>query len=241
MPANNRCSKCQCRLYCSRDCQKKDWKLHKRYCPPLLQTDAEFTQWNKHTLIHMNIPLTYDQIRARATDPKDRNSVKAVMEQVLLLGPAERENNWPLKPKDTWNLNQAWDELRQLPVDPFEGYVFSFATTGDMDRKTGELIYMISVACQRKQETRLVAHVTGRPGQWELEHALYVSMVKPSMGSPERPGFLLFAHRWGDVSALISSLENNMEFMNVRMETRQAALISARDNDTDPDGYNFER
>ncbi|KUJ06892.1 uncharacterized protein LY89DRAFT_400203 [Mollisia scopiformis] len=27
-----RCAKCQTTTYCSRDCQKQDWKLHKRVC-----------------------------------------------------------------------------------------------------------------------------------------------------------------------------------------------------------------
>jgi hypothetical protein len=27
-----RCGNCVCRAYCSRDCQKKDWKIHKFAC-----------------------------------------------------------------------------------------------------------------------------------------------------------------------------------------------------------------
>jgi hypothetical protein len=31
------CNKCQTTLYCSRDCQKAGWKLHKKECPALAQ------------------------------------------------------------------------------------------------------------------------------------------------------------------------------------------------------------
>jgi len=30
------CSACNCRVYCSRECQKKDWKQHKPECKVLV-------------------------------------------------------------------------------------------------------------------------------------------------------------------------------------------------------------
>ncbi|KAJ5084182.1 hypothetical protein NUU61_008761 [Penicillium alfredii] len=30
-----RCARCKLISYCSRDCQRADWKIHKRYCEPL--------------------------------------------------------------------------------------------------------------------------------------------------------------------------------------------------------------
>lgn len=35
------CNKCQTSPYCSRDCQKVDWKRHKKECPLLAQTYAQ--------------------------------------------------------------------------------------------------------------------------------------------------------------------------------------------------------
>jgi hypothetical protein len=35
------CAKCQTVRYCSRDCQKKDWKLHKKTCAPAAQIYAQ--------------------------------------------------------------------------------------------------------------------------------------------------------------------------------------------------------
>lgn len=39
--AEQRCSKCKCAYYCSRECQKKDWPQHKRICQELAQKSAE--------------------------------------------------------------------------------------------------------------------------------------------------------------------------------------------------------
>ncbi|KAH8767719.1 hypothetical protein BGZ57DRAFT_923204 [Hyaloscypha finlandica] len=35
------CAKCQTVRYCSRDCQKKDWKLHKKICASAAQIYAQ--------------------------------------------------------------------------------------------------------------------------------------------------------------------------------------------------------
>ncbi|KAN0098384.1 hypothetical protein V8E51_014047 [Hyaloscypha variabilis] len=35
------CAKCQTVRYCSRDCQKKDWKLHKKVCATAAQIYAQ--------------------------------------------------------------------------------------------------------------------------------------------------------------------------------------------------------
>ncbi|KAE9373629.1 hypothetical protein N431DRAFT_438855 [Stipitochalara longipes BDJ] len=35
------CAKCQTIRYCSRDCQKKDWKLHKKVCATAAQIYAQ--------------------------------------------------------------------------------------------------------------------------------------------------------------------------------------------------------
>ncbi|PMD41312.1 hypothetical protein L207DRAFT_581754 [Hyaloscypha variabilis F] len=35
------CAKCQTVRYCSRDCQKKDWKLHKKICATAAQIYAQ--------------------------------------------------------------------------------------------------------------------------------------------------------------------------------------------------------
>ena len=34
------CSRCRCRRYCSPECQKKEWKDHKRYCIPAPGSNA---------------------------------------------------------------------------------------------------------------------------------------------------------------------------------------------------------
>ena len=38
--ASSRCSKCKKRVYCSRECQRSDYKVHKQYCrPPITDRD----------------------------------------------------------------------------------------------------------------------------------------------------------------------------------------------------------
>ena len=35
------CERCRCRRYCSRECQKKDWKEHKKHCVPAAASEEE--------------------------------------------------------------------------------------------------------------------------------------------------------------------------------------------------------
>ncbi len=42
-----RCSKCKSRWYCSRKCQKKDWKTHKKPCELYLQQKKAASAWNE--------------------------------------------------------------------------------------------------------------------------------------------------------------------------------------------------
>lgn len=50
IPATMKCSSCASISYCSKDCQKQHWKLHKVHCP-LLKNAGLISEWGKEKYV----------------------------------------------------------------------------------------------------------------------------------------------------------------------------------------------
>eukprot|EP01083_Nonionella_stella_P112031 329069_1 len=80
--ATSRCTACKCTYYCSRDCQRKDWKQHKRICK-MLKEEEEKTNTSK-------------------TDGKQ--TYKERIDTVLKMVEPQREACHQLQPQDIYGV-----------------------------------------------------------------------------------------------------------------------------------------
>lgn len=182
--------------------------------------------------------LSFAEIQNAAEDPMDGYSVERAMwkhVQFVCL-------DFPCMPEE-WTLDQpqVWQELRELPENPGpETFCVSFMTLGDMDRDTGELLYILNCCATRSGDIRSTGICTGKPTKRILEELLYKSITSPVQGRPKRPIAVLFAHRWGAEMSreCLDLLGDRIDLMG-SYETRHAAIVSAANNGTDPDGYNW--
>ena len=62
------CGRCKGEYYCSKDCQKSDWKFHKRFCPKI----ATFVE--KREKFEKNVDRTYEDEKEFEMDMKNHAS-----------------------------------------------------------------------------------------------------------------------------------------------------------------------
>jgi hypothetical protein len=202
--------------------------------------------------------LSFEQLCVKAgQDPNDGDPDPKILQETLdelILAKARKiEEEYPhsigeFPFKDaSWSLGQPQviEELKKLPVlDPFSSLVFSYSCDGLMDHDTGELFYTVSACGFFLDKIRIYFACKGIPTttRWVLEQAIWAALAKPmpNSGPPQLPAAILFAHRWGrelpnDLGAL---LREKLDIV-CRFESREEALLSAAQNDTDPDGNNF--
>ena len=228
------CSHHQIRVYCCRECQKADYKLHKRYCrtpdPPNRLTDLEM-----HCVM---LRLNLGDVVKNATDPNDVASLEDSFAEIV--------PKWPVMPR-CWSLDGALDELRTVPKLNTLSWAVSFATFGTMDKRTGRLLYNLVVGeCERPEVQRLNYLCVGRPTAADLEQMIYLAIARPREGPPYRPRSILLANRWLEavgrdaVDSIIEKVGGELDVRHSRLESRFEAEMTAHNNDTDPDGNNFD-
>lgn len=65
----SRCGKCQTTLYCSRDCQTADWKIHKRVCaPPRPNASSQSVTYNGQIIMLSALRAWVNKLIEDATD-----------------------------------------------------------------------------------------------------------------------------------------------------------------------------
>ncbi|KFY47963.1 hypothetical protein V496_10368 [Pseudogymnoascus sp. VKM F-4515 (FW-2607)] len=65
----SRCGKCQTTLYCSRDCQTADWKIHKRVCaPPRPNASSQSVTYNGQVIMLSALRAWVNKLIEDATD-----------------------------------------------------------------------------------------------------------------------------------------------------------------------------
>ena len=253
-PGTKKCSKCKIRRYCSVKCQKADWKMHKRYCGPP-PTKEQRIQYVKETLDQFKDVhgMTFERLcESVGQDPENPHDIEKLIEasdKVLdklklameKVSGSKTPESYPWTEDKSWCIANALDELEELPELWPDGYVYSWSTMGQMDKDTGELCYVLSSVNMQSGKVRATTFVTGHPTRRDLEQSVYASMAMPMPGcKPARPCVMLFAHRWGEENVgPIKELMTEKFGIACRLESRQEAISSARQNDTDPDGYNF--
>src|SRR6266542_2731596 len=73
-PTNQRCSRCHAKYYCSRPCQKKDYKKHVLSCSP--QRSADILVKNAfEDLIPTDVAVLYEYGFYNCTNPQDRSNL----------------------------------------------------------------------------------------------------------------------------------------------------------------------
>lgn len=243
----SRCNRCRTRAYCSRECQKNDWKMHKLYCRPRLPSKTEFIEELHHLCEQNNID--FRKVKQLAKDPTQHASLekaigKIVKKRALKFGHGAIKNiAWPPFPED-WKLDDdsVWNKLKSLPLD-LDSYILSYMTLGRMDRETGFLVYYFTVCSERTGKIRLtLMKNNGRPMKQDLEMLVYWTLMHPMPGGgkPARPIFILLANRWGEENSReVVSLLREKVGVDCHLESREESLLSAHQNNTDPDGYNF--
>ena len=79
----------------------------------------------------------------------------------------------------------------------------------------------------------------------DLEQIIFQSAARPLEGDPHIPAMILLANRWVEalgsdaVAKFSAKLYKELDVL-VRVESRGEAEMSAANNDTDPDGNNFD-
>jgi len=243
----SRCSRCRTRAYCSRECQKSDWKIHKLYCRPRPSNAEAIEQLRQ--MCEQQQGIDFRRVKRLAKNPTQYVSLekamcKIVRKRCMEYGyDAMKNYEWPPVSVD-WKLDDdaVWNEVKSLPLDR-DGYILSYTTMGQMDRETGFLLWYFTVCSERTGAIRLTLSTKhGRPTKRDLEILVYWTMVHPmpSGGKPARPIFMLLANRWGEENSReIVHLLRDKAGIECHLESREQALFSSHQNNTDPDGYNF--
>jgi hypothetical protein len=69
------CSRCQITFYCSKECQKADWKAHKPICLPVSKSDIQRSSARQQTVVNFG-KRHYAEIMERFVDVCDETGVK---------------------------------------------------------------------------------------------------------------------------------------------------------------------
>lgn len=247
--ASSHCSKCKKRVYCSRECQRSDYKIHKQYCRPPI-TDRDRLK---------ELEVLYKSLR---TPPPFGVAVYAPDSVVASISNLERTfwttivPEWPVVPYKEWpglfeGSSGIGKELEALPrPSPFAGgggqWIVSFCNFGIMDAN-GRLLYNLVCHDTASHPSTVRCRVLskGTPTIADLEQCFHQSAARPLEGDPHTPATMLLANRWvkalgSDAVAKFSDMLHKELNVLVRVETRSEAEMSAANNDTDPDGNNFD-
>ena len=168
---------------------------------------------------------------------------------------------WPLFPykewaglfadaKDSGTSSGTGKELESLPKASTSviggGWVISFCNFGIMNEE-GHLIYNLVChdTASYSPTVRFMVLSSGKPTLADLEQCVYQAATRPLAGEPHVPATILLANRWVEalgsdaVAAFRSKLANALS-VQVEVEPRYKAKMSAANNNTDPDGNNFD-
>lgn len=265
-PTHKTCASCGVRRYCSRECQKKDWKLHKQYCA---EPDSELDTLDlyERACASGTAGFTFNAVMASARrkhykatgDSKGKMPAKLQIEafQELL----EQKGTPYMKVlcssapptlipnDDSWNLSETLKEYKERGrIQALHmGWTYSFQTNGKM-HESGKLKYQVACVTTndeiRAMETIVVNDPQReRPGRKELEYLVFKSICDPLPGNqPGYPqmGSIMFAHRWTSEAAH-PVMDILLETLHVicTYESRSEARFHSANNDTDRHGFNF--
>lgn len=255
------CSRCKKRRYCSRECQRKEWKRHKMYCRAPAAADEKVTglkeMWDQMWTPDWPAPATWDQVLQIAKDPNSGDSVEEAMMTVMqsqfksrgLKTPAEHED-------ENWARQRTFDGfhaslVEHLPREP-HCLVISFSTLGIMHDDGAEQ-YNVTVMDNETGMIRFHFSCKGKPTANDCEYALWCAMAHPlqaawSPSGPEAawglmpflPAAVLLAHRWG--ADVYDTVRPKLEDALIQpfFETEAQARKSAAAHGTDPMGLNYD-
>ena len=247
--ASSHCSKCKKRVYCSRECQRSDFKIHKQYCRVPI-TDRDRLK---------ELEVLYNSL---GTPPPFGVAVYAPDSVVANISNLERTfwatvaPEWPVVPYKEWpglfeKRSKIGKELEALPrLSPFSGdggqWIVSFCNFGIMD-SNGRLLYNLIChdTASHPPAVRFRVLSKGALTIADLEQCFFRSAARPLEGNPHIPAMILLANRWvkalgSDAVATFSARLRNELNVLVRVETRSEAELSAANNDTNPEGNNFD-
>ena len=223
--------------------------MHKRYCVAPVCDKERIAALKEHGPLHMIPGLTWENLcESVDQDPENPSDVDAIVDKLeallTLMNGAVPEKSGPQYPfydQETQTFDDFLPEIKATPVI-MEGLCFSWTCMGTMDRKTGELQYTMNSTDLGTGQVRQMTTIDRKPTRDDLWQLIYGSITKPmpSSGERGRPKYILFAHRWGDeLTAPVRNFIQSELGILCELETRSAAISSAKQHNTDPDGYNF--
>lgn len=102
------CGACKHELYCSTDCQKKDWKIHKKTCSTLKKTTTELLPFNEVFDIISGLEMPHKILMKLDRDGVSNGVVKATDSVLATLNHAisfaEYQFAEPARPGDTYRI-----------------------------------------------------------------------------------------------------------------------------------------
>jgi hypothetical protein len=267
-PMVKTCAKCKLRRYCSKECQRADWKVHKRYCTPPY-TDEEQIGHMKHML---NSPMNSEMVTWQDVEDLARRKALAAMPTKKILAREKVGSQAPTS--DIKNLQSCVDELLGLEngadtnshtlhkahIDTHwpgqflassvqqlqqtgAAFCVTFQSEGHMHERSGYRMWTVMVMETGTQMVRSVDGVEREPtpNAQDCGRALFAAMFSPaeSSGAAMRPSEVLIANRWGQSVYEALRPELAAAGIMVRFEPRLEAEASARRNRTNPDGLNY--
>jgi len=248
--ATSHCGKCKRRIYCSRECQRSDFKIHKQYCRPPI-TDHDWLKEMEVLYKIIRTPLHPAPFGTAANAPSSVVADTSNEERTFWTKVAPE---WPIVKYKDWaglfgTSSGIGKELESLAGNGGH-WVISFCNFGIMDAN-GHLIHNLVIhdtaVCPEAvpQAVRFDVWCRGVPTVADLEQCVYQAATQPLEGDPHVPSTILLANRWlkalgsGAVANFCAELKEKMG-VKVVVEPRYEAEMNAARNNTDPDGNNFD-